>query len=597
MLGACHGWAAMGGGDEQVPAMHGLSAEEPRRIGRYRLLGRLGQGGMGTVYLGEDDSGRKVAVKVINPSLAQQETFRQRFRREAEAAGRVRRFCTAPVIEAALDGERLYAVTEYVEGPTLEQAVRTGGSLPGSTLEALAVGVATALTAIHDAGVVHRDLKPSNVLLSSMGPRVIDFGIARALDTADGVTGSGEVVGTPHYIAPEILRGEAVTPACDVFAWGCLVTFAGTGRPPFTAATTPAVIYRILHEEPPLDDLDPALRGLVAEALSKDPAGRPSARRLLERLVGGQATGLTDGLNTELTVPLLSPPAGETSGSPSRAAAPPATASAAPSAAASADAPATSPATPLATPLAGRQGGRRIGGRLLLAAGVALAALAASATIILQLSPGSAAPGAAPVRGTPLFSDDFVERRGWDGWSFDPAGDTQRGYEISRGVYTMRASKDYPWNTSLSPVPEKAAAAPVRDVMVGVTAVMRDDAGGQGEFGLACRYDEDVPVGYLFVLRADGRARVIRIDGASRDLGKPVRAQAPARGEPVRVQAACGGNRLTMWINGEKVIEATDAEGFGGSPASQAGLVVGAPESGDGTIMVEFDDFDVHAGP
>lgn len=572
--------------------MHDLSAEEPRRIGRYRLLGQLGQGGMGTVYLGEDDSGRKVAVKVINSALAQNETFRQRFRREAEAAQRVRRFCTAPVIETALDGDRLYAVTEYVEGPTLDQAVRSGGPLSGSSLDALAVGVATALTAIHDAEIVHRDLKPSNVLLSPIGPRVIDFGIARALDTVDGVTGSGEVVGSPQYIAPEILRGEAVTPACDVFSWGCLVTFAGTARTPFTAETTAAVIYQILYEEPPLDDLDPDLRDLVAETLAKDPAMRPSARQLLGRLVGGGELVLEQAAQTAQTATInwRQTPPYHTRLSPS-----PIEEATRPPAGPSTVSPIGQPAeSPTGLPVVHRAGR----GKKLLAAGIALAALAVSATVIaLVLRPGSEGPDATPVSGTPLFSDDFIERGGWDGYNFDPVGGAVHGYEISRGIYTMQATKDYPSNMSMSPVPEKKASVPVTDVMVGVTAVVRDSASGQGEFGLLCRYDEDIPNGYLFLLRNDGRARLVKnAQGTQRTLGQPVQFDAPRLGEAVKVQVACIGTRLTMWVNGDKVIETTDAEGLEGSAASQVGLVVRTPESVDGTTKVEFDDFAVHKG-
>ncbi|MFC7582879.1 serine/threonine-protein kinase [Nonomuraea antimicrobica] len=185
---------------------------ETSHLGRYRLLSVLGRGGMGTVHLAEDPTGLRVAVKVINPELGQHEQFRMRFRREAEAAQRVRRFCTAAVIEATLDGDQLYVVTEYVSGPNLEEAVRHSGPLRGSSLDALAVSVATALTAVHAAGVVHRDLKPSNVLLSPVGPRVIDFGIARALDTLGSVTSTGEIVGTPRYMAPEVLRGDPVSP-------------------------------------------------------------------------------------------------------------------------------------------------------------------------------------------------------------------------------------------------------------------------------------------------------------------------------------------------------------------------------------------------
>ncbi|WP_344979848.1 serine/threonine-protein kinase [Streptosporangium fragile] len=253
------------------------------------MLSQLGRGGMGTVYLGESPDGQRVAIKVINPEYSQHEQFRMRFRREADAAQRVRRFCTAAVVEAALDGDQLYVVTEYVAGPNLEEAVRSGGPLRGSSLDALAVGVATALTAIHGAGVVHRDLKPSNVLLSPVGPRVIDFGIARALDSLSGITGTGELIGTPRYMAPEVLRGEPVSPACDVFSWGCLVAFAASGRAPFGGEALPAVVYQVLNTDPPLDGLEPALRELVAYALDKDPRNRPTSQQLLDHLVGRSA--------------------------------------------------------------------------------------------------------------------------------------------------------------------------------------------------------------------------------------------------------------------------------------------------------------------
>ncbi|MEV5408560.1 protein kinase [Thermopolyspora sp. NPDC052614] len=273
-------------GDKGI-VVNDLQPGDPQHIGRYRLLGRLGRGGMGTVYLGEDQTGQRVAVKVINPEYTQHEQFRMRFRREADAARRVRRFCTAAVLDSALEGDQLYVVTEYVEGRDLEETVRASGPLRGSSLDALAVGVATALTAIHGAGIVHRDLKPSNVLLSPVGPRVIDFGIARALDTLGGVTGTGEIIGTPRYMAPEALRGEPVSPACDVFSWGCLVAYAGTGRSPFGGeGALPSVLYQILNNEPVLDGLEPNLRELVAAALSKDPARRPTAQQLLDSMIG-----------------------------------------------------------------------------------------------------------------------------------------------------------------------------------------------------------------------------------------------------------------------------------------------------------------------
>jgi predicted Ser/Thr protein kinase len=266
-----------------------LEQDEPRVLGPYRLLGRLGRGGMGTVYLGAEPDGRRVAVKVINRDLAGEQAFLTRFRQEVTAAQRVHRFCTAPVLDAGLDQDPPYIVTEYIDGPSLEQTVGDKGPLPGSDLEGVAVGVATALAAIHGAGIVHRDLKPANVLLSSTGPRVIDFGIARALDAPNGPTRTGQFVGTPAYIAPEVLRGEAVEQASDVFSWGCVVTYAGTGRPPFHGRTVAETFQRISHEEPDLDGLDPRLREIVAAALGKDPRRRPTARQILTRLVGQES--------------------------------------------------------------------------------------------------------------------------------------------------------------------------------------------------------------------------------------------------------------------------------------------------------------------
>ncbi|MGK5558742.1 serine/threonine-protein kinase, partial [Actinomadura kijaniata] len=267
-----------------MPAL--LLPTDPARVGPYRLTARLGHGGMGTVYLAEGEGGRRVAVKVINPGLAGDEGFQARFRREVTAARQVRRFCTAAVLDSDLDGDPPYVVTEYVEGPTLAAAIAERGPLRGGDLDALAVGIATALTAIHGAGLVHRDLKPANVLLSATGPRVIDFGIARALDAADGPTRTGQLVGTPNYLPPELLRGEPVTPASDVFSWGCVVAYAGTARAPFAGNTVPEIFYKVAHEPPKLDGLDPSLSELVGVALDKDPRNRPSVQDLLARLVG-----------------------------------------------------------------------------------------------------------------------------------------------------------------------------------------------------------------------------------------------------------------------------------------------------------------------
>ncbi|QUX30432.1 protein kinase [Nocardiopsis akebiae] len=264
-----------------------LRAGDPRELDGYRIVSRLGRGGMGTVYLAKDASDRSVAVKLIHPDLADDESFRLRFAREVEAARRVARFSTAGVIDARLEGDPLFIVSEYVPGPNLDEAVRADGSMAGGTLEGLAMGVAAALTAIHGSGVVHRDLKPANVLLSPVGPKVIDFGIARALDeAADAVTRSSQLMGTPSYMAPELILGERATAAADIFAWGCLVAFAGTGTAPFDAATVPAVLHNISSAPPRLDGLDPDMHDLVNAALDKNPANRPTSKQLLARLTG-----------------------------------------------------------------------------------------------------------------------------------------------------------------------------------------------------------------------------------------------------------------------------------------------------------------------
>jgi protein kinase-like protein len=271
-----------------VRAVDGLTPGDPREVDGYRVLRRLGSGGMGVVYLAADPTGRLVAVKVLHPHLSSDPGFRRRFTREVAAARRVARFCTAPVLGANLDGERAYLVTEYVEGPDLATVVRERGPLAGGNLEALAAGVAVALQAIHAAGVVHRDLKPSNVVLSPTGPRVIDFGIAQ-LAEPDSLA-SQTVLGTPAFMAPEQVRGEPVTPASDVFAWGGLVAYAGTGRLPFGGGPPAEVLYRVAHEGPLLEGLDRRLQPLVERAMAKQPAGRPTTQELLATLTGRPAT-------------------------------------------------------------------------------------------------------------------------------------------------------------------------------------------------------------------------------------------------------------------------------------------------------------------
>ncbi|GAA3443865.1 glycoside hydrolase family 6 protein [Planomonospora venezuelensis] len=265
--------------------MDELRDGDPRRIGPYTLLGRLGQGGMGLVYLARDEAGAQVAVKVIHAHLADDPGFRGRFRQEVTAAQRVARFCTAPVLAADVDGALAYLATEFVPGPSLEQAVRTGGPLTGSSLDGLAASIAVALRAIHGAQVVHRDLKPSNVLLSPVGPRVIDFGIAR-LAEGSGKT-SSVLVGTPAFMSPEQVKGDPATPASDVFAWGGVLVYAATGHGPFGTGAVPALLYRVAHGEPDLSGLPDRLLPLVTAALAKDPAARPTPQDLLDALSTG----------------------------------------------------------------------------------------------------------------------------------------------------------------------------------------------------------------------------------------------------------------------------------------------------------------------
>jgi serine/threonine protein kinase len=240
---------------------------------------------MGVVYLGQTSDRRLVAVKVVRSDRASDPEFVARFRREVRAAAGVAGFCTARVLAADLDARQPYYVTEYVQGPTLQEAVEDGGPLAGRSLEAFAVGVAEALEAIHAAGVVHRDLKPSNVILAREGPKVIDFGIARPID-ATTLTQTGKVVGSVNWLAPEQLRTGKASEASDLFAWGGLVTFAGTGHAPFGAGPVGTIANRILHEEPDLRGLQGHLLESVRAALSKDPRQRPSTRGLLEWLVG-----------------------------------------------------------------------------------------------------------------------------------------------------------------------------------------------------------------------------------------------------------------------------------------------------------------------
>ncbi|MER7500870.1 protein kinase [Nonomuraea pusilla] len=252
---------------------YGRPPGEPEWIGHYRVLKRLGRGGQGSVYLATAPNGARVAVKVLHDLV--DETARARFAREVDVARRVATFSTARVLDVNISGQHAYIVSEFVDGPSLEQLVRQYGPRDEDSLTRLALSTAGALAAIHKAGIVHRDFKPSNVLIGHDGPRVIDFGIARAFDQVTMT--SGKMVGTPPYMSPEQLSGEPVGPASDVFSWAVTIMFAATGRPPFGEDTVPAVFNRVLTFHPDLSPLPPALRGIVGACLNKRPQNRPSA--------------------------------------------------------------------------------------------------------------------------------------------------------------------------------------------------------------------------------------------------------------------------------------------------------------------------------
>ncbi|MEV0593839.1 serine/threonine-protein kinase [Nonomuraea cavernae] len=531
-------------------------SRESSHIGRYKLLSVLGRGGMGTVYLAEDATGQQVAVKVINPELSQHEQFRMRFRREADAARRVRRFCTAAVLEAALDGDQLYVVTEYVPGPSLEDAVRQSGPLKGSSLDALAVSVATGLTAIHGAGVVHRDLKPSNVLLSPVGPRVIDFGIARALDTLGGVTGTGELVGTPRYMAPEVLRGMPVSPACDVFSWGCLVAYAASGKAPFPGDALPTIVYQVLNTEPNLDAVEPAMRDLVRAALRKDPAGRPTAQQLLDHLVGRSAEPEQAARNVQVAWQQH-----------------------------------TTPLTQVGSYRAGRA-------RLVMG-------LAVAAAVVMGVGVGAWAlltPGGPPELPM-LYQEDFTQTSGgWNG-RYDPEDTTSYGYRTD-GTYGLDVGENREERWGQAPLPflyEKPTSSPnstasptpmlPETVVIGVTAEVKHIT-GSGEYGVYC-HAVDADTYYEFGLDTTGNARIRRVfDGSGGTLAQPVKVD-DLQGR-ARIEAACerrgNGMRLTMWVNGDRIHQVDDPNGIGNGAV---GVFARTPKGGSSLMKTTFDDFEL----
>jgi serine/threonine protein kinase len=304
--------------------VRGLEPGDPPLIGPYRLVGRIGIGGMGRVFLGLSAGGRPVAVKVIRTELAADPDFRVSFGREVAAARRVSGLFTALVVDADVDGPVPWLATAYVSGPSLAEAVTSNEPMPAESAVALAAGLAEGLSAIHAASVVHCDLKPSNVLLSQDGPRVIDFGISRAAEAAStSLIAEGLVVGSPGFMSPEQAVGDEVGPPSDIFSLGAVLAFAATGRGPFGEGPGPELAYRMVHGEPDLGELPAELRPLIARCLAKEPGERPTAGELLAELqavqtaagwLPGAAIGALASYATAQPLHVLPPPAARPAG-------------------------------------------------------------------------------------------------------------------------------------------------------------------------------------------------------------------------------------------------------------------------------------------
>jgi hypothetical protein len=502
------------------------TGDPPGRLGPYRLLGRLGGGATGRVYLGEAPGGGRVAVKTITAADAGQPEFQERFAREIEAARQVARFCTAPVLDADLDADVPWVASEFVDGPSLQEVVAEHGPFPASYLEALAVGVAGALAAIHAAGIVHRDLKPDNVLLSPVGPRVVDFGIAPAVELTIGLTAARPVPSSGAYLAPEQHTGGVAGPPADVFAWGATVAWAGTGRNPYGDGSAASIAYRAVHDRPDLDGLPPALRHLVERAMAIDPAARPTARELLERMTGGVPDEVAGGGRS-----------------------------------------------------ARRRSRRETRRRVLTIAGAATACVLAVAVGVMAVRGGGAVDEGPPpwspspqlAAAGPIVSEDFAVPRAWPEERKDETdGLTERFYDNG----TLRVRTTNPEYTQLSPAQVEWDALAergldkddVRQAHVAVDASWHQ-SGVRGSAVLACKGGGR----RVFLrLRADGNWLIVNDEFGGID-SRPLASGRVSGLDPeglVRIEGACAytpdlsSMQVTMLVDGEPVSRASiDADG------------------------------------
>ena len=513
-----------------------LGPGDPASVGPYALLGRLGAGGMGTVFLGRGRDGELVAVKVLRPELAGDPSFLRMFRHEVAAARRVVGFCTARVLDAELAGGLPYLVTEYVDGVRLDRAIAARGRLPATDLAGLAVGMAAALTAIHGAGVVHRDLKPSNVLLSYFGPKVIDFGIARALDASAASTATGKLMGSPGWMAPEQFAQRPVTAAVDIFVWGSLVSFAGTGRRPFGQGTVVEIVYRIRHEPPDLEGLEGPLRELVEACMDKDPERRPAARTLLLELLGEHADPDPQAAATQLLQRSWSPPAA---------------------------APAPGPAPGQAPPPPATRRRRRAVWRLAL-----LGVVAAAAALVVALDPldlastGRPGPTSVAATGRPAGTTgrppplcELLGDLGVGGTLGDPAAD--RGVAVAGeaagdwlpdpaalpralGDHGLTGGCTRTWSRPAGPVVASLFQFPGRDDALAMRGQLRDDL---GDAGVPPDRLPEVTGGELYLLeRGGGRGQLVMFVCNQRVLQLHLEASGPDP-DPLLVRLGQGANR------------------------------------------------------